>query len=363
MGISCSSSESESSLVRNQEITPQHPEQGETRAASTMSERLVTDFNSFLAANNTAVTMVKTKFHEFDALQKEHCELKTLYEQVMEDNHSLRQRMNNDSVMNHRSYQSDSEDVTSKNKRSDVLKRYQAMDGNKRRQAIEAFGKPSSRTELCYRKDLTCRIFVIAYNIARSTKDAFHQRAVPKFFQCAPSVGVNCDETSKVIERNMKQPLSPEMQSLLSTESFKVACSSVLKEMAVSCDLTELEEKMYLELKNHRDQWNRSEPWLPHLDDKIIAKMENYIKDCVRIAWRMVTLLPPLKIVLVNDGDLHDEQFDDFFQTEVEENKENTPTIEVCVWPALTDYNSDEVLVKGTSVIIPKPKQPKQHVV
>lgn len=72
--------------------------------------------------------------------------------------------MNNDSVMNHRSYQSDSEDVTSKNKRSDVLKRYQAMDGNKRRQAIEAFGKSSGRTELCYRKDLTCRIFVVFYH-------------------------------------------------------------------------------------------------------------------------------------------------------------------------------------------------------
>ncbi|KAJ7310881.1 hypothetical protein OS493_039969 [Desmophyllum pertusum] len=89
----CSSSSSESSLFRNQEITPQHPEQGETQAASTMSERSVTDFNSFLAATNTTVTMVKTKFHEFDALQKEHCELKTSYEQVMEDNRSLRQRM------------------------------------------------------------------------------------------------------------------------------------------------------------------------------------------------------------------------------------------------------------------------------
>ena len=40
----------------------------------------------------------------------------------------------------------------------------------------------------------------------------------------------------------IKQPPSAEMQRLLKTESFKVACSSVLKEMAVKCDLTVLEE-------------------------------------------------------------------------------------------------------------------------
>ena len=118
---------------------------------------------------------------------------------------------------------------------------------------------------------------------------------------------------------------------------------------------------MHIELKKYRDHWRETEPWLPYLDDGVISRMDNYIKECVRISWRMVTLLPPLKIVLVNDGDLHDEQFDDFFQTEVEENKENTPTIQVCVWPALTDYNNDEVFLKGTSVIIPKPKQPKQQ--
>lgn len=36
--------------------------------------------------------------------------------------------------------------------------------------------------------------------------------------------------------------MTEEIHSLLSTESIKVACSSVLKEMAVDCDLTDLEE-------------------------------------------------------------------------------------------------------------------------
>lgn len=72
--------------------------------------------------------------------------------------------MNNDSEMNHRGYQSNSEDVTSRNKRSDVLKKYQAINGTKRRQAIEAFGENrTGRNELWYRKDLTCRIFVVLY--------------------------------------------------------------------------------------------------------------------------------------------------------------------------------------------------------
>lgn len=34
------------------------------------------------------------------------------------------------------------------------------------------------------------------------------------------------------------------MQQLLSTDSFKIACSSILKELAVNCDLTDLEEVM-----------------------------------------------------------------------------------------------------------------------
>lgn len=40
----------------------------------------------------------------------------------------------------------------------------------------------------------------------------------------------------------MQQCFSDEMEPLFSAESFKVACSSVLKEMAVICDLTDLEK-------------------------------------------------------------------------------------------------------------------------
>ena len=54
-------------------------------------------------------------------------------------------------------------------------------------------------------------------------------------------------QASKLIERSMQQSVSEEMQSLLSAESFKVACSSVLKEMAVICDLTDLEKVFFLE--------------------------------------------------------------------------------------------------------------------
>jgi len=47
----------------------------------------------------------------------------------------------------------------------------------------------------------------------------------------------------------MQQPISPEIHSLLSAESVKVACSSVLKEMAVDCDLKDLEEVLFVEKK------------------------------------------------------------------------------------------------------------------
>lgn len=69
--------------------------------------------------------------------------------------------MSNDSEMKHRSHQSSSEDARSRNKRSDVLQKFKKMDGVTRRQAIEALWKPSVRTELWYRKDLTCRILLV----------------------------------------------------------------------------------------------------------------------------------------------------------------------------------------------------------
>ena len=49
-------------------------------------------------------------------------------------------------------------------------------------------------------------------------------------------------QASQVIQRSMQQSVLTEMESVLSTESFKVNCCSVLKEMAVSCDLTDMEK-------------------------------------------------------------------------------------------------------------------------
>ena len=73
----------------------------------------------------------------------------------------------------------------------------------------------------------------------------------------------------------------------------------------------------------------------------------------------MVNLLPPLKIVLVSQ--VHGEKFNEFFDQEEEEVKEKTPTIKVCIWPAVSDYISGEVIIKGTAAIIPKPKQLKNQ--
>ena len=84
------------------------------------------------------------------------------------------------------------------------------------------------------------------------------------------------------------------------------------------------------------------------------GKVKSYIKDCVRIAWRMVNLLPPLKIMTIDD--VQGRAFDEFFETEVEENKEKAQTMKVCVWPAVTDReHPGDVLVKGAVVILPIP--------
>lgn len=341
-------------MISDQEVEPEHSVETVTQAAdSAMGER--PDFNHFLEANNCMVKMAKEKFDRCDEIQRSYHQIQKRNEELSAENESLRQRMSNDSEMNHRSHQSSSEDARSRNKRSDVLQKYKTMDGATRRQAIEAFGKQPPRAELWYRKDLTCRIFRTAYELAGRAKNKFNQQALPRFFQCAASVGMleNSSQATKVSE----QTILDETRSLLSTETFKVACSSVLKEMAVSCDLTDLEEKIMKELTTCRDQWSEHYPWLPYLDDNTMknAKMKSYIKECLRLAWRMVNLLPPLRIVTVNQ--VHGAAFEDFFEKEVEHNEENAETMKLCVWPAVTDCdNPDEVLVKGTVVIIPRPK-------
>ena len=120
-------------------------------------------------------------------------------------------------------------------------------------------------------------------------------------------------------------------------------------------------QRMFRELKKKRDQWIKSEPWLPQLEDVVLSRMKSFITDCVRIAWRMVNLLPPLKIMLTSE--VARERFDDYFHTEKEEVKEKTLTDTLCVWPALTDCDGNEVLFKGTVVIIPKAKRRQEQLV
>lgn len=108
--------------------------------------------------------------------------------------------------------------------------------------------------------------------------------------------------------------------------------------------------------KRSSEEWKKSYPWLPCLDDDIMKneKMKNFISDCLRLAWRMVTLLPPLKIETIDEEKR--KKFDYYFEKEVEENKERSETMNVCVWPTLMVCDSDEVVQKGVVAVIPKPK-------
>ena len=69
----------------------------------------------------------------------------------------------------------------------------------------------------------------------------------------------------------------------------------------------------------------------------------------------MVNLLPPLKIVTIDKVESKS-KLDEYFEKEVEENKEKTQTMNVCVWPAVMDCYNNEVLLKGKLTLIPSPK-------
>lgn len=68
----------------------------------------------------------------------------------------------------------------------------------------------------------------------------------------------------------------------------------------------------------------------------------------------MVNLLPPLQIMTIDQIEVG--KLDEYFEKEVEENRESTKTMNVCVSPAVMDCYNNEVLQKGGLAIIPKPK-------
>ncbi len=89
----CSSKPSTSSgLIRNQHHSEESPAHAEVLAMAAGERSEKSDFDYFLEVINSGVTMAKEKFEHFDALWKEYRELKTLNEQVMKENESLRQR-------------------------------------------------------------------------------------------------------------------------------------------------------------------------------------------------------------------------------------------------------------------------------
>ena len=113
-----------------------------------------------------------------------------------------------------------------------------------------------------------------------------------------------------------------------------------------------LSQKTLTELRKYRDEWIKEDHLLPYLDDDILLKMKNFIAECVQISWRMVNQLPPLKIEPANK--VRPRRFEEFFEKEEEELTEKVPTVTICVWPALIDSNSDEVLAKGKALIVPR---------
>jgi len=51
----------------------------------------------------------------------------------------------------------------------------------------------------CWKKRF---FFQVAFDIARCTRDAFQQKALPKFFQYAPTVGINENLSDNPLEVN-----------------------------------------------------------------------------------------------------------------------------------------------------------------
>ena len=74
---------------------------------------------------------------------------------------------------------------------------------------------------------------------------------------------------------------------------------------------------------------------------EVLLKLDSYIKDCIRLTWRMVTQLPPLRLEYYSprfDRHIHKKTT---FQNSTEKNQSNEKSLGeeiLCyLWPGLLD--------------------------
>lgn len=246
------------------------------------------------------------------------------------------------------------EDATSVNRPSELEKDFKAFFDDERLDACEKmqsiYQKKEENFIYIYYPRLACIIFEIAYEVVKESKEAacdLFRELLKVMIDRAPQMGKEFIITREwwrkekcpfdcvyPIVINMWADGSPYPKDI--TDSILMT----LKETADTCNLDSLEGRVSAEAYQKWREWCQNDKsCMFQPTAHLISSLNKYIKDCLRLTWKMVTQVPPMKL------EFHSSKFD----KSIHENKgyrssshssarnEHEEEIDCYLWPGLQD--------------------------
>lgn len=251
------------------------------------------------------------------------------------------------------------EDTTSSNRPSQLRTDFIAFFDNERFDACENMQSIYQNKEdcfvYCYYPRLACMIFETAYEVARAIKEAasdLSMELLKRVIHEAPRMGEKYLTTREVwIEEQSSPvctvPITINVWGDKSSDPKDLADGIQLnfKETADTCSLQFLEERVKAEASKKWWEWyEKDKSCMFQPADKLIPLLEKYIKACLRLTWKMVTQVPPMKLefhsskfdkhIHKNQGYHSSQQGSTKPHSTAEEQEEE---IEYYLWPGLQD--------------------------
>lgn len=246
------------------------------------------------------------------------------------------------------------EDATSVNRPSELEKDFKAFFDDERLDACEKMQSIYQKKEeifiYIYYPRLACIIFEIAYEVVKESKEAacdLFRELLKVMIDRAPEMGKDFIRTKEwwrkekypfgcviPIAVNMWADGSPYPKDI--TDSILMT----LKETADTCQLDSLEERVSAEAYEKWREWRQKDKsCMFEPTAHLIPSLNKYIKDCLRLTWKMVTQVPPMKL------EFHSIKFDKSIHENMgyrgsshsSARKEHEEEIDCYLWPGLQD--------------------------
>lgn len=261
-------------------------------------QQLRTDFNACVKDNEAQIKQMKDRMsRKDDELEKVREELKDKTERLAS---IFQRRLKQD--------QRKVENAVEFNTPSDVEKDFKYFFDGPRIDACETMENTLSSTtyidtQIRY---LACIIFVTAYEQVEEAREAandFFNNITKQLIDEAPRKSQElcikrkeegCSSTFPVMLE-----VSVERKEIEDTRDIVDGLMLSLKQTAHLCDLTCFEKDVKQVISGRWTKCLQEEqemPLLPPFSEEVITEVDDYIKACVRLSWKIVTQVPPLRL-------------------------------------------------------------------